>query len=139
MEGSVFLRLDGGIIEKKRKAKQAISLSTLSVTLIGIERCRSRQEMFRVLQTNLIDEEHPPPDQMLLHVGLDGCWDVGPSDSVLPFCLDLPVAMGPPPYRSKKVGIIYYLSTSMEFTIAGKKHFVRQSREITVLTVHDRR
>lgn len=66
------------------------------------------------------------------------CWDVIPSDSVLPFRLDLPVDMGPPPYQSKKVGISYWLSTLAEFRILGKKQFVRESQEITVLTVHDR-
>ena len=139
VEGVVCIQIDGGNPEKKRKLKQALSLRTLSVTLVGIERCKARQEMFRVLQTDLIDQEHPPPATMALDTSLDGCWDVAPSESHLPFCLDLPVAMGPPPYKSKKVGISYWLSALLEFTIASKKHLVRQSREVTILTVHDRK
>ena len=66
-------------------------------------------------------------------------WDVVASELVLPFRLDLPVDMGPPPYESKKAGISYWLSTLAEFKIAGKQHFVCESQEIMDLTVHDRR
>ena len=66
-------------------------------------------------------------------------WDVVASELVLPFRLDLPVDMGPPPYESKKAGISYWLSTLAESKIAGKQHFVCESQEIMVLTVHDRR
>ncbi|KAL8783308.1 MAG: hypothetical protein Q9195_009429 [Heterodermia aff. obscurata] len=67
----------------------------------------------------------------------EGSWEVLPSVSVLSFRLDLPVAMGPPSYTAKKQGIVYLLSTTVEAKVAGKQEFVRQSREITVLTVHD--
>ena len=70
---------------------------------------------------------------------MDSTWDVVPSDSMLPFRLNLPVVMGPPPYKAKKVGITYLLSTLVEARIGGKSQFVRHSREIIVLTVHDRR
>lgn len=94
--------------------------------------------MFRALSSHLIDAEHPPPASMAPDSGSDASWDVQPSNSTLPFRLDLPVVMGPPPYKSKKVGISYWLSVLAEFKISGKKHFIRRSREVTVLTVHDR-
>lgn len=139
MEGEIHTTIDGGVFQKRRKAKQPLALMRVSVTLVGIERCRVRQEVFRVLTGDLINEAHPPPKNMVSETGLDAPWDVIPSDSVLPFRLDLPVAMGPPPYRSKKVGISYWLGALIEFMIDGKKNFVRQSREIMVLTVHDRK
>lgn len=139
VEGEVYATIDGGFLKQTRKAKQPMSLSKISVTLAGIERCRGRQEIFRALTSDLIDEAHPPPDGMMPGVAINGRWNVAPSDTVLPFRLDLPVAMGPPPYKSKKVGISYWLSALMEFTISGKQNFVRQSREIVVLTVHNRR
>lgn len=139
VEGEVHTAIDGGAFEKRRKAKQPLSLSRITVTLAGIERCKGRQEMFRALTSDLIDEAHPPPDNMVASAAVNGSWDVVPSDSVLPFRLDLPVNMGPPPYKSRKVGICYWLSVLMEFTIVGKAYAVRQSREIMVLTVHDRR
>ena len=139
LEGEVHVGIDGGPFERRRKSTLGLSLSRISVTLIGIERCRGRQGMFRALSCDLIDAAHPPPASMAPDPGPDTTWDVQPSNSTLPFRLDLPVLMGPPPYRSKKVGISYWLCTSAEFLILGKKHTVRQSREVAVLTVHDRR
>ena len=108
---------------------------------MGIEQCKSKQEIFQALTCDLIDGPHPPPTTMApgASTSIESTWDVVASESVLPFRLDLPVDMGPPPYESKKVGISYWLSTLAEFKIAGKQHFVRESQEIMVLTVHDRK
>ena len=140
VEGEVHIAIDGGL-EAKRKSKTALFLSRISVTLVGKERCKSKQTIFRALTCDLIDESHPPPITMAPGAAASGeaVWDVNASESVLPFRLDLPVDMGPPPYESRKVGISYWLSTLAEFKIAGKKHLVRESQEIMVLTVHDRR
>ena len=137
VEGQVHVEVDGGLSETKRRSRPVLSLRRISVSLVGIERCKGRREIFRALTCDLIDGSHPPPVTMAPDHGTDW-WDVIPSDSVLPFRLDLPVDMGPPPYQSKKVGISYWLSTLAEFRILGKKQFVRESQEITVLTVHDR-
>lgn len=137
MEGQIHVGIDGGPFETRRKSTPGLSLSKISATLVGIERCKGRQDMFRALSSDLIDAAHPPPASMAPDPGPDASWDVQPSDSTLPFRLDLPVVMGPPPYKTKKVGISYWLSTLAEFKISGKKYFVRQSRELMVLTVHD--
>ena len=141
VEGEVHVSIDGGGLESKRKSKIPLSVRKTSITLVGIERCKSRQEIFRALTCDLIDGSHPPPPGMAPGPGTssEGPWDVVASVTVLPFRLDLPVDMGPPPYESKKVGISYCLSTLVEFEIAGRTHFVRDSQEIMVLTVHDRR
>ncbi len=139
VEGEVHVTIDGGGFEPRWKAKRPLSLSRISVTLAGIERCRGKQYIFRALTSDLIDEAHTPPDGMAPGANINGSWDVAPSDTLLPFRLNMPVAMGPPPYKSKKVGISYWLSASMVFTVNGKTHIVRQSQEIVVLTVHDRR
>lgn len=137
VEGEIHVGIDGGPFETRRKSTPSLSLSKISTTLVGIERCKGRQDMFRALSSDLIDAAHPPPASMAPDSGHDATWGVQPSNSTLPFRLNLPVVMGPPPYRSKKAGISYWLSTLAEFRISGKKHFVRQSREVTVLTVHD--
>ena len=138
LEGEVHVGIDGGPFETRRKSTPGLSLGKVSATLIGVERCKDRQHMFRALSSDLIDAAHPPPASMAPNPGSNASWDVQPSNSTLPFRLDLPVTMGPPPYRSKKAGISYWLCASAEFKISGKSHFVQQSREVMVLTVHDR-
>lgn len=139
VEGEIRVIIDGGALGARRKLKSTLSLRRLSVTLVGIERCKGRQEIFKVLMSDLIDASNPPPATMAPSHGHEASWDVQPSESTLVFRLDLPVLMGPPPYKSKEVGISYSLSTLADFRIAGKKHFTRESRDIVVLTVHDRR
>ena len=68
-----------------------------------------------------------------------GSWEVLPSSSCLPFRLDLPVTMGPPPYAAKRQGILYLLSMTIEASVAEKQEFARESREVVILTVHDRK
>lgn len=138
MEGEIHVGIDGGPFETRRNSTPGLSLGRMSVTLVGIERCKGRKDMFRALSSDLIDAAHPPPASMAPEPGPEATWGVQPSNSTLPFRLDLPVVMGPPPYKSK-VGISYWLSTLAEFEVSGKKHIVRQSREVTVLTVHDRK
>ena len=139
VEGEIHVGIDGGPFSRRRKSVPSLSLSRISAILVGIERCRGRQDMFRALACDLIDAAHPPPASMALDPASGFAWDVQPSNSTLPFRLDLPVLMGPPPYKSKKVGISYWVCASAEFEICGKKHIVRQSREVAVLTVHDRK
>ena len=139
MEGEIHVGIDGGPFSRRRKSVPGLSLSRISAILVGIERCRGRQDIFRALACDLIDAAHPPPASMALDPGSGFAWDVQPSNSTLPFRLDLPVLMGPPPYKSKKVGISYWVCASAEFEIRGKKHIVRQFREVAVLTVHDRK
>lgn len=138
VEGQVHVSIDGGTFETKRKSRSALNLERISVTLIGVERCKGRRDIFRALTTDLIDETHPPPINMAPGPGFGSSWEVVASDTTLPFRLDLPVIMGPPPYTSKKVGIRYWLSALLEFKAGAKRQVVRQSREIMVLTVHDR-
>ena len=139
VEGELHVGVDGGPFEARRKSTPGLSLSKITATLMGIERCKGRQDIFRALSSDLIDAAHPPPASMAPDPGADPPWDVQPSNSTLPFRLDLPVVIGPPPYKSRKAGISYWLSASAEFSISGKRHIVRQYREVAVLTVHDRR
>ena len=122
VEGDIGLVFDPGSSEGRRKSLAKLSVTRVSVSLLGLERCRDRQEIFRAYVTNVVHASDPA-----VH-----------TTSILPFRLDLPVLMGPPPYRAKKVGIVYLLSCLVQVQIADKTHFVRHTREIMVLTVHDR-
>lgn len=90
--------------------------------------------------TDLIDEAHPPPLEMARpnQPVSDQLWEVMPSNTILPFRHDLPVMLGPPPYKSKKNSVVYLISVLVEAKIGKIRTYVRQSEEVTVLTVHDR-
>ena len=122
------------------KSRQPTSIDRITVTVIGVERSNGKQWIFRSLATELIDEAHPPP---VTTTGADEAkmetrWEVVPSKSILPFRLDLPVIVGPPPLETKKTGIYYLLSITVGANVASKRILVRKSQKISVLTVHDR-
>lgn len=138
IEGDVGLTIDGG--KENSKAWPPVSLGRIVVSLIGVEHCNGKQWIFQSLATDLIDETHLAPAEILAEAsstfGITQA--VRPSTSLMPFRLDLPVNVGPPPYKSKKLGIRYVLSVTVEAKISGKVHFARTSQNITILTIHDR-
>lgn len=141
VEGSLQIVLDGGASGGWRKSRSAMSIDRVSVDVLGVESSHGKQWIFRSLASELIDEAHPPPKTMVASTGaLTGAfWETVPSSSVLPFCLNLPVNMGPPPYRSKQARIRYMTCATLTVKIAGVQHFVRRSLEIAILSVHDRK
>ena len=139
VEGEVHLIIDGGLMRNVRKGHATVSISRIVVTLVGIESCKGKQAIFRALATEVLDEKNPLPLNMGAKSNGIGSWTVQPSSSVILFRLDLPVMMGPPPYESKKAGIRYMVSTTVEASVGKKKLCVRQSKDVVVLTVHDRK
>lgn len=141
VEGVVELTIDGGPRAARGGRKQApISIDRISVALVGIEQSGARQHMFRCLMTDLIDEAHLPPIEMARpnQPVSDQLWEVMPSRTGLPFRINLPVRLGPPPFHSKKNSIRYSISVLVEAKIDGRRTYVRRSEEVVVLTVHDR-
>lgn len=122
VEGDVRILIDRGFSNRRRSSLPSLKLQRVSVSVVGIEYVKGRQELFRALTTNVVRISDPPIA----------------ADVTKSFSLDLPVLMGPPPYKSRKAGIKYVVSCLAEAQIAGKAHFVRQSKDITVLTAHDR-
>lgn len=139
VEGEIHLVVDGGPNAGRRKSPYALSIYRICVMVVGIERCKGKKEIFQALTTELLDMNNPLPLNMQPVQGDAQCWSVVPSSTILPFRVDLPIMMGPPPYESKRAGVKYMASTTIEFNIGKKKHFARQSKDIIVLTVHDRR
>ncbi|KAI4180975.1 MAG: hypothetical protein L6R41_006899 [Letrouitia leprolyta] len=140
VEGVVELTIDGGPRAARGGRKQApISIDRISVALVGIEQSGARQHMFRCLMTDLIDEAHLPPIEMARpnQPVSDQLWEVMPSRTGLPFRINLPVRLGPPPFHSKKNSIRYSISVLVEAKIDGRRTYVRRSEEVVVLTVHD--
>ena len=140
VEGQLYVTIDSGRFKSRQKPKPTISVGKISVDLLGVETLQGKKFIFRTLANELLDETHRPPATMIAapRALSDAYWEVMPSISVLPFRLDLPVNMGPPPYSSKQASIKYTLCATMVFRISGKQYHVRRSQEIAVLTVHDR-
>lgn len=99
--------------------------------------------MFLNLATELIDEENPPPHNMVdsqEQMGSDDpFWLLMPSVTNLPFMMSLPLNVGPPPFQSKSARIRYVLCVSLLIRDQGKQYIVRASEDISVLSVYDRR
>lgn len=142
VEGELHLTVDSGVGQGCRKSKLTVSLGRISVDVLGVEELSSgKRWIFRTLATELMDQAHPPPSKMVASSvpSADAFWELVPSATRLPFRLNLPVHMGPPPYHSKSARIRYILCTSVLIKIAGEKFQVRESQDISILSVHDRR
>lgn len=140
VEGEVCIVVDAAKSSTGSKPRPPIFIDRITVTLVGVERSNGRQWIFRSLATELIDEAHPPPITMTgdAQPKTKAMWEAVPSNSILPFRLDLPVIVGPSPHQTRRVGIYYLLSITIGANTAEKQILVRKSQRISVLTVHDR-
>lgn len=140
IEGLVLLTVDGG---KPRKTKpKPLFISRLSLDVVGVEEATDgRRWIFLSLGTELFGKRHPPPPSLVAsQVPLSGIglsWPLQPASAVIPFSLNLPLNIGPPPYASKQARIRYLLCATAYVKGAGKLSLVRQSFEIQLLTVYD--
>jgi hypothetical protein len=102
----------------------------------------NRRSVFVNLATELIDEDNPPPQNMVdSQDQIDSnnpYWHLMPSITNMPFMMSLPLNVGPPPFQSKHARIRYLLCVSLLIRDQGKQVIVRTSEEITALSVYDR-
>ena len=140
LEGQLYLQIKGGKSTGRLKQRPAVSIGRIAIDVVGVEATRNKQNIFRGLAVELLDDSHPPSRSILTgsRTPSDGFWEVSPSSTVLPFRLNLPINMGPPPYKSKDAKIRYILCATVAVRITGKVHYVRRSQDIAILTVHDR-
>ena len=122
IEGEIHIKIDAHYNEAKRQSLPTLTIYRISATVVGVEYCKSRREIFNALTTHVL----PIGDLAII------------GDGVKPFSVDLPIRVGPPPYESKKAGITYLLSILVELRISDEIHFVRQTKKIDILSVHDR-
>ncbi|KAL9024130.1 MAG: hypothetical protein Q9196_006740 [Gyalolechia fulgens] len=134
-EGAVELTIDGGPNRARGRKQAPISIDRISVALVGIERSGARQHMFMCLMTDLIDEAHLPPIGMARpnQPVSDQLWEVMPSRTALPFLINLPVMLGPPPFHSKKNSVRYLISVLVEAKIDGKRTYVPEKVLVNLL------
>ena len=141
VEGHISLIVDNAILVSRKKLKP-VSISRLSVDIIGVEEVNDgRRWTFLALGTDLFDETHPPPSGLIdgrspKHRSELG-WLLKPASVTIPFCINLPLNLGPPPYDSKQACIRYILCPTAHIAIGEKRSAVRRSWNIQMLTVYD--
>lgn len=139
-EGRLSIQVDGGV-SRKPKTKP-IFISKASVDVIGVEEVHDgRRWVFLSLATDLIDDTTPPPPSLVIsqHAqdGPELWWELKSGTAVLPFRINLPLKLGPPPYSSRQASIRYLLCPSVTIRIGDKRSVVRQTWSVQMLTIHD--
>lgn len=140
IEGTVQINIDDA---ERIRHRRTLDIARISIDLLGIEEMSgNRRRVFLNLATELIDEDHPPPQHMVYEQKPvspnDLFWHLMPSFTNLAFNLSLPLNVGPPPFHSKNARIRYTLCASLLIRDHGKQYIVRTSDDITVLSVYDR-
>ncbi len=142
VEGKIHLVVDGGTGQRARKV--AVSIGRIMVDVLGVEEASNkRRSIFLSVANEMIDADHPPPATMLTSPSLvspaDCFWEMAPSTSDLPFQLNLPLNVGPASFHSRHARIRYILCVTIVIKVSSKQYWVRQSQDIGVLSVFDRK
>ncbi len=139
IEGHIKLEVHA---DTKRSRSKSISINRLSIDVIGVEEVGDgRRWVFLSLGSELFDGNHPPPPALLGQQSKphdsELSWVVKPASAVIPFCIHLPLNLGPPPYLSRQASIRYILSPTAHFKVGNKMTMARQTWNVQMLTVHD--
>jgi len=140
IEGTVQINVDDA---DRIRYRRTLDIARVSIDLLGLEEMSgNRRSVFLNLVNELIDEDNPPPQNMVDSQKQispnDPYWHLMPSITNLPFVMSLPLNVGPPPFQSKNARIRYVLCVSLLIRDQGKQYIVRTSGDITVLSVYDR-
>ena len=140
IEGTVQINVDDA---ERIRHRRTLDIARISLDLLGLEEMSgNRRSVFLNLANELIDEDNPPPhnmvdsqEQISPH---EPFWHLMPSITNLHFMMSLPLNVGPPPFQSKNARIRYLLCVSLLIRDQGKQYIVRTSSDIIVLSVYDR-
>lgn len=140
IEGHIDIVIDNGRLTCRCMTKPKLMMGRLLIDVVGVETCRGRHDIFRSIALELIGEGHPPPSTMVVTTQVlpDNFWELIPSESRIPFRIDLPARMGPPPYNSKYAAIRYILCATIVLKLVDRVFVVRASRDMNVVTIHNR-
>ncbi|KAI9806325.1 MAG: hypothetical protein M1825_006440 [Sarcosagium campestre] len=121
-----------------------IDLIRIVIDVLGYEEAhKNKRCVFLALASDLIDKDHPPPVTMLNpRINNDmrhpkQPWTLFPSCSTLPFQLNLPLNVGPGPFRSKHASIRYILAATILLSNTSRQQMVRDSMTIELLSAFD--
>jgi hypothetical protein len=140
IEGTVQINVDDA---DRIRHRRTLDIARISIDLLGLEEMSgNRRSLFLNLANELIDEDNPPPQNMVDNQEQisphEPFWHLMPSITNLPFMMSLPLNVGPPPFQSKNARIRYVLCVSLLIRDQGKQYIVRTSGDVTVLSVYDR-
>ena len=139
LEGEVTVTVDGGKFGRRFKDLPPLSISRMTVNLVGVETWNGKHNIFQSIAVEVIGKETPPPGPVLAAATpTQGFWSILPSLTNIPFQFDLPVKIGPPPYFSKYASIRYILCATAMIRILNRDYYVRDSCDIAILTVNNR-
>ena len=141
VEGVARITIDEAARTRNRKT---LTIDRLSIDLLGVEEVfGNKRHIFLSLGNELVDIEHPPPNDMVEtqnpHPQHNDSWLLIPSVSKMPFLLTLPLEVGPPSFKSKNARIRYLLSATLMIKDAGRQLCVRATQETSILSVYDRK
>ena len=119
IEGHIKLKVHE---DTKKSKMKPMSISRLSLDVIGVEEVNDgRRWIFLSLGSELFDETHPPPPALVNSEAIrhesELSWALKPASAVVPFCVNLPLNLGPPPYLSRQASIRYILSPTAHFKV----------------------
>lgn len=89
----------------------------------------------------MFDAKHPPPPTITtLREAIaenELFWPTHVGIATIPFCINLPLNLGPPPYASRHASIRYVLVPTLVLKNGSKRGLISQPRDIQMLTVYD--
>lgn len=140
VEGQLTVQVDGGVARKPKT--KPIYISKACVDVIGVEEMSDgRRWVFLSLATELFDKGNPPPPSLVTsphpQSNPDLWWEMKSATSILPFRVNLPLKLGPPPYSSRQASIRYLLCPSLVVKVGDKRVVIRQTWNVQMLTVHN--
>ena len=141
IEGQINLKVDAHATNKSKL--KPMHICSLSIDIIGVEEVTDgRRWIFLSLATELFDQAHPPPPSLVSSQdsasSSEQLWPLKSlSAAAVPFCINLPLNIGPPPYLSKQAAIRYLFCPTAMIKIGDKQCIIRQTWNIQMLTVHD--
>lgn len=141
VEGYVRITVDEA---DKTRQRREIYISAMGVDLLGVEELigQNRKAIFLSLATELLDKRNPPPREMILPTAVpsarEGLWVLRPTSTTIPFRINLPLDVGPTPFRSRTAQIRYMLCVTMIVRDAGRLYTIRSSQNVTVVSTYDR-
>jgi hypothetical protein len=141
IEGHITMTVDNAALVSRKRLK-AVSVTRLCIDVVGVEEVSDgRRWAFLSLGTDLFNEDNPPPTSLIdsrsPKYNSELGWVLKPASATIPFCINLPLNLGPPPYVSKQACIRYILCPTAYIAVGEKRAIVRQSWNIQMLTVHD--